>query len=311
VNGIYARGAVYSDPRIIDLLRTKFVTFGGGIGAKTDDPEFYDKVWGHKEQLHAKYTGHYVYTAEGEKLGYVYSWQADDVLRMLNDALNRFKPGDAPKDPPAEKGKKLTLPEGARIVAVTSKILDLAERSNASNEVSETHKYKLMRSGGRIYFLLGKEECDALARGQVPDRVKNRIPFYLTNLSCGYYDHISPSNIKKFELTLGQERLQGSVVFKDAVAAGPTDQARIPENKISYDAQLLGIVEAKDGKLTRFDLVAKGLYEGGACKAWAGLKGKFPLGVAFALVDSEEELAMVSLEEVLRPDRKNYPNFLP
>ena len=56
----------------------------------------------------------------------------------------------------------------------------------------------------------------------------------------------------------------------------------------SYEAQLLGFVEAEHGEVTRFDLVALGDYEGEGRYTRGAPKGKFPFAVSFTLADGDD-----------------------
>jgi hypothetical protein len=51
---------------------------------------------------------------------------------------------------------------------------------------------------------------------------------------------------------------------------------------------MLGFVAAKDGRLTRFDIVVKGDYWGEGDFTRNGPEGKFPFAVAFRLSDGTE-----------------------
>ncbi len=49
---------------------------------------------------------------------------------------------------------------------------------------------------------------------------------------------------------------------------------------------MLGAIEAKDGKVARFDLVARGRFWGhGRYTRFRAPEGKFPLAVAFTLLE--------------------------
>jgi hypothetical protein len=83
------------------------------------------------------------------------------------------------------------------------------------------------------------------------------------------------ADIKHLELTLRDGRLKGSVRLE--TAAGDR----------GYHADLLGFLEAKDGKVTRLDLLAVGQFWGEGSFTRGAPKGRFPLAVAFALADPE------------------------
>nr|NIP98124.1 hypothetical protein [Akkermansiaceae bacterium] len=68
-------------------------------------------------------------------------------------------------------------------------------------------------------------------------------------------------------------RLTGRVVLRSA------DGTR------EYAADLLGHLEAQGGKLSRFDLVARGEFRGEGRYTRGAPPGKFPFAVAFRLTD--------------------------
>ena len=55
-----------------------------------------------------------------------------------------------------------------------------------------------------------------------------------------------------------------------------------------YEAQLRGVVEVNDGKVVRFDMVAKGLFWGAGPYTGGAPKGKFPLAISFTLADGND-----------------------
>ena len=55
-----------------------------------------------------------------------------------------------------------------------------------------------------------------------------------------------------------------------------------------YQAQVLGLVTAKDGKVTRFDAVAKGQFWGEGSFTRNAPKGKFPFAVAATLAAADD-----------------------
>src|SRR5439155_3716361 len=96
----------------------------------------------------------------------------------------------------------------------------------------------------------------ALAKGDLPDSLKQRIArCHLINTTGGHLTSGAmwkPEHVKRLDMRLADGRLTGAVDLEGWVK-GPTrnDHSR-------YSVRLLGFVEVKDGKLTRFDVVALG-----------------------------------------------------
>src|SRR5262245_15117288 len=94
---------------------------------------------------------------------------------------------------------------------------------------------------GREHLWLRQDEVQALAKGELPESLKKRIVrYHLVDNTRGTPTGWTQAEIKKLELTLEKGRLKGSVHLETK------------DGKRGYQADLLGFVEAKDGKLTRF-----------------------------------------------------------
>ena len=59
-----------------------------------------------------------------------------------------------------------------------------------------------------------------------------------------YYE---PEQLKKFDLKIASGRVSGTF--------------HLERDETQYKGELSGVIEAKDGKVTRFDLLAKGLQK--------------------------------------------------
>jgi hypothetical protein len=123
-----------------------------------------------------------------------------------------------------------------------------------------------------------KDEAEALARGTLPDSLRRRILPHLTYVLAGG----KGGKANRFDLNLRDGLLTGSF-----------------RGETGDPGQLLGFVEARDGKLTRFDLLVKGTGTWVEdCGFSAGLRmvprGKtVPVAVLFSLADPRDELARV------------------
>ena len=84
---------------------------------------------------------------------------------------------------------------------------------------------------------------------------------------------------------------------KERTAALRLIQAKIKDRDIElrtakgdrgYEAELLGRIETKGGKVTRLDVVAKGEFWGEGTYTRRAPKGRFPLAIAFTLADGKD-----------------------
>jgi hypothetical protein len=85
-------------------------------------------------------------------------------------------------------------------------------------------------------------------------------------------------DIKRLELTLTDDCLKGMVHLETK------------KGDRGYQADLLGFIQAKDGKVTRFDIVARGQFWGEGTYTPNAPKGRFPLAIAFSLADRNDML---------------------
>ena len=159
---------------------------------------------------------------------------------------------------------------------MTSKTLDLPEKPARLRKNLSLAEYQLGRKEllvDRVWAAKG--EADALAAGNVPEKLKQRL--------AAHVGFAMSSEVKSVALTLREGRLSGSFLL---------------ENGERCDA--LGFVAVMDGKVCRFELIVKGMttakVDGSGFPALAGLlpEGtKAAAAVAFMLADPHDELAKV------------------
>ena len=82
--------------------------------------------------------------------------------------------------------------------------------------------------------------------------------------------------IRKIEMTLGDGQLKGVAHLETA------------RGERGYKAELLGVVEVEEGKVTRLDIVALGEFWGEGPFTGGAPKGKFPLAISFTLADDSD-----------------------
>ena len=86
------------------------------------------------------------------------------------------------------------------------------------------------------------------------------------------------TDIRESSVTLDKDKgkLQGKIHLKSE--SGDRE----------FNVGLLGFVETNDGAVTRFDVVAKGNFQGEGQYTRGAPKGKFPLGIALTLADGSD-----------------------
>ncbi len=197
---------------------------------------------------------------------------------MLRKALAKFKPAEAAaiQNAAPDRNFSYTPPAGGLVITVTAKVLE-------GHELSKDPSTRMFQeSMGRDTLWLRKDEHEALARGEFPASLKARLArFTLSDFTRGEPGFWDPKDIRSLDLTL-----------KDGVISGT---AHLENAACGFKADLRGAVETKDGKVVRFDLVARGTAWGhSGTTAEAAPKGKFTLAVAYRLAAGTDEADKVT-----------------
>ncbi|MBI3857638.1 MAG: hypothetical protein HY293_18305 [Planctomycetes bacterium] len=273
------RASIFSDPQIVEILKTKVIPVAVDawyMNRKQDgEGEFYRKVVSQdvaRTNFNSSTQGRYAFTPEGKLIGFNNNRSVERIQRLLQKAIEAVPGGGATPIDTARTagGLDRTLPDGTVIVNVYGKVIGGQEETG--NKTAQMFQASL----GEDHLWIRKGEAEQLSRGELPESLKRRIALYhLNDFTRGEPNLWRADQVKKLEMGLKDGKLTGSV------------QLETPDGRRGYETELLGFVEAKDGKLTRFDVVSKGLFWGaGTYTNTAGTpKGKFPLAVAFRLAE--------------------------
>jgi hypothetical protein len=272
--------SILSDGEIVEALRTRFIPIAvdqhDRRREKDAEGEFFAKILAQAGRgLEGTSQGFYFFSPAGKLLEFENTLSADRMKRMLDSALRKYEPKE--EVPAIEEGAKderfdYKPPQGGLVVTVTSKVL------GGYGEPKGHDQAAYQSALGLDHLWLRKDECEALAKGELPESVKTRIArYHLVDNTRGEPPFWKAEDVKRLELTLRDGRLSGSVRFENA------------KGDRGYDAQLSGIVEAKDGKVTRFDVVARGDFWGEGTYTRGAPKGKFPLAVALTVATGKDE----------------------
>jgi hypothetical protein len=221
-----------------------------------------------------------VFTAGGALLAKGGGYEPGPVQDMLDEALRRYRPEE---DPPLAIGEEderaresmRRPPAGGLVLYVSWKALDEDGETQSSSTTGDG-KYDdtFRRAVGADRLWVRRDEAEALAAGRFPESLARRIArFHLAYVFGG--------KVRDLEIALTDGRLAGS--FAGASGAG----------------SLLGFIEAKDGKVTRFELAAKGPARriedcGFAASLTVVPSGKHvPAAAFFTLVDPAADLARI------------------
>ena len=242
---------------------------------KDNEGKFYQKIanQGPRQVGRGTTQGLYAADASGRFLGFNNNRTPTRVLGMMRSALQKHRPVKAAAiakgTPDARYNPK--PPKGGLVVRVTSKVLGGYEEPD--NEFRRIYQASL----GRDNLWIRADEHAALAKGQLPQSLLKRIArFHLVDNTRGEPPMWEPNEIKKLEGTLRNGQLRATVHLRTA------------KGDRGYEAELLGRIETKAGKVTRLDVVAKGEFWGEGTYTRRAPKGRFPLAIAFTLADGKD-----------------------
>jgi hypothetical protein len=270
--------SILGDPQIVQLFKTRFVPVAVDQHDHRRRTDAEGKLFaGVLKQagrgLDGYSQGFYIFTPAGKLLEHTNTVSGDRMKEVLAAALKKLDPS-API-PAIEEGARearplYQAPEGGLVVTVTSKVLGGYART-------DDHTLKIRQEAlGRDHLWVRKDEVIELCKDTMPQSLKARIArFHLVDNTRGEPPFWKEEEIRRLEMTLRQGTLSGVVH---------------PETKSGdrgFDGQLLGLVEAREGKVMRFDVVAKGEFWGAGAYTRGAPRGKFPFAVAFTLCDGK------------------------
>ena len=273
------RESTFKDPEIVSLLKSRFIPVAIDQAyqrrQKDTEGDFYRKIAGQGPRNNFKGTtqGLYLATASGQLLGYNNNRGGDRIRRMMKKALEGF---EAPAAAVIKRSKvdaryNPKPPEGGLVVRVQSKVL-------GGYEKTEDRWRKIFQDTlSRDNLWVTKDEQDALAVGRVPPALQKRIArYHLVDNTRGEPPMWKADEIRSIEFSLKDGRLSGSVHLETA------------SGERGYKVSLLGHVEKKNGKITRFDLVARGECWGEGTYPRGAPKGRFPLAASCSRADGSD-----------------------
>lgn len=249
---------------------------------KDAEGDFYRKIAGQSRGMDFNSTtqGLYVATPDGKLLGWTNNRSPEHVKAVLKKAFAEFQPGEAPtlKNERPDANFNYSPPEGGLVLCVTAKILD--GYGTPANEQTRWFQESL----GRDTLWARKDEREALARGEVPATLKTRMArFTMMDFTRGEPAFWAPEEVRSMDLALKDGVLSGRVHVESA------------DGKRGFKADLRGLVESKDGQVTRFDLVARGPAWGwGGTTAESAPKDKFTLALAYRIAPGTDEADKVT-----------------
>jgi hypothetical protein len=299
-----ARAAVLNNPKVAKLLRERFVCYAldNVVNPQLTPAE---KEWLKDRGGRASTLGMKVFTAGGQVLPHGAAWDPlapnqfenfqNAQTRGLNAALNKYQPEKAvpiEKAGPHELEKVVRRPfKGGLALFVSYTVLEWKQppEFDSPHSLNPLAAKVVPQCPGVDRIWARKDEVDALAAGNFPEKLKQRLARHVA------YGMGEPSKVKKIDLRYREGRLSGSFLFQGGERA-----------------DVLGFVKAREGKVSRFDVIVKGTGRRGVCGGLGPLhilaKGKTaPVAIGFMLADPETNLGRVpphSARDLDRPALK-------
>ncbi len=293
------RASSFADPTVIARLREHFVPVAVDewyhVRQQDAEGELYRKIVFQRDGMTPGRTTQGFYLAEPDGT-LVHGWNHRDAGR-LRDLLTKHLATGKPEASPATGADSAaavdptfarTPPAGGLVVAVFTRVLEARWP-----EVEHPEWHRPFREGlGRDHLWVTGPEADALARGHWPETLGTRIArFHLIDNSRGEPPMWRAREVWQADFTMEPAGDGRFVVRGEARAQAPAGDGAPARG---YHLRLRGEVRVKDGKVTGFDLVAKGSYHGhGRYTGNHAPIGPFSLGIAFALARPDDVAARV------------------
>ena len=249
---------------------------------KDTEGEFYRQIAGQgpRNDFQGTTQGFYAATPSGRLLFFNNNRDPEKLARLMKEALEQA-PSDTDKASPIvmdapDPQYNPRPPEGGLVVRVHAKILDGYPETDDRWE-------KIFQQGiGRDNLWVTKKEHEALLSGHLPESLQQRmVRFHFVDNTRGEPPMWKPAEVVSMKMSLENGILSGRVELKT------DDGAR------SYSAQLNGRLESDGEKITRFDVIVRGFFEGHGRFTRNPPPGKFPLAIAFSLADGSDPADLI------------------
>ncbi len=270
------RASTFADRDIIKLLQTRFVPVAIDQAyqrrQKDTEGDFYRKIAGQgpRNNFQGTTQGLYIATPGGKLLVYNNNRGADRIKRFMNKALDEYKPTEVRELKAVKVDTRYNPkpPKGGLVVRVRAKVL--GGYDDPANRWQRLFQSALSRDN----LWVSASEHKDLVSGKIPVSLQQRIArFHLVDNTRGEPPMWREAEIRKLHMELKDGKLSGFV------------HLQTKSGERGYEANLLGDVETKDGKVTRFDLIAKREFWGRGPVSGGAPKGQFPLAISFTLAD--------------------------
>jgi len=281
---------VFGNPEVQKLLQEKFVSVAGDDWyqrqKKGDEGRFYRKV---VEQGPRKGNGtrqgHYVFTAQGELLGFNNNRGPERRLAMMREALEKWEKLPAERKRASISGEakgdgkfQRELPEGGQVVKVYTRALEESDgklvamgEDTVGNQTAVDHLWLRKEEVGVLKNLV------ADGGGNFPGWFSMRVAkFHLRDNTRGEPEDWKSEHIKNWELKVDS---QGQVTGRF--------ELQKKDGKLGFEGRITGGMSFEGDRLSRFDWLVLGDQWGEGTYTRGARPGKTPLGQVFQLSDTK------------------------
>jgi len=293
------RESSFADAEVIATLKKRFVPVALDVWyeERREDAagDYFRKVVHQREGLKPDQTtqGFYAFAPDGTLLQGWNHRGADRLKQNLAKALDGWKPKKAKDAKQAGDGESVAtpggtdarfdrpLPEGARVVAVRAHITKAKWPEIERGDPLAEQWQEISRNATSLDHLwIDRDEIAALAAGTFPRTLAWRIArFHCIDNTRGEPPSWEPEQVKHCEATLARDGAKGPSTVDGAFTLAT------PDGALTYDARLGGVVESRDGELTRFDLAIRGDFAGHGEFTQGAPPGTFTLAIVLSLAD--------------------------
>jgi hypothetical protein len=278
------RGSIFADENMLEVLRKDFiaVAIDQAYERRQQDAEgdYWRRIVDQSPRKGTKGTtqGLYVVAPSGELLLFNNNRHPEKVLRLTKQVARDFASSDRAKIKATaiDSGKVDTRynpkpPEGGLVIRARAKVL-------GGYEATEDRWRKVMQSAlSRDNLWVTGTEHDLLAKGELPAKLVRRLArYHLVDNTRGEPPLWRDDEVRSLQVERTGDRIHGSVSLATK------------DGKRGFEARLLGFVEVEKGRITRFDLVADGMFWGEGRYTRRAPEGRFPFAVSFTLADGSD-----------------------
>ena len=274
------RESTFANPVIVNFLKTYTVPVAIDQAyqrrQKDTEGDFYRKIVQQsprKNNGNATTQGLYLAAADGTFLGFTNNRHPDRVIAMLKTGLeSRDRQNAAPVEQQTiDRQYNPQLPDGGLNIRVQAKIL------SGYDEPDTKFQHIFQTALSRDNLWVTKAEHRQLAAGRFPDSLATRISrFHLVDNTRGEPPMWETSEIVSQSFSIDGEKVSGHVELKTT------------SGDRWYSVDLLGELLVADGKVTTWNMVAKGVFSGDGPYTRGAPDKPFPLAISFSIADGTD-----------------------